>query len=47
MGGRILSEFNDLKRTLESASKELNIELEKLNRIVSGDCDINDIHKNI
>ena len=45
MGGRILSEFNDLKRTLESASKELNIELEKLNRIVSGDCDINDIHK--
>lgn len=45
MGGRIQSEFNDLKRTLESASEELNIDLQKLENIISGNCNLGEIHE--
>ena len=45
MGNRIRSEFNDLKRTLDSASEELNIDLEKLKNIISGNCNIEDTYQ--
>ncbi len=45
MGSRIRSEFNDLKRTLESASEELNINLEELENIVSGNCTLDEVHR--
>lgn len=45
MGSRIRSEFNDLKRTLVSASKELDIDLIELENIISGNCNLDDTHK--
>jgi len=42
-GARILSEFNDLKRTVESAAKELYYNLNLLQNIVNGDAEENEI----
>ena len=36
MGSRIICELNDLKRTPESAAKELNVPIKELDRIIKG-----------
>lgn len=38
IGSRIICELNDLKRTPESAAKELNIPIKELHRILKGVC---------
>ena len=43
IGSKILSEFNDLKRTLESASKELGVNLSILNDAVKGELPKNEL----
>ena len=43
MGARIRSELNDLKRTPEAAAEELGIHAEKINNIIKGDCNFEDI----
>ncbi|MEC7958275.1 MAG: hypothetical protein VX172_02120 [Pseudomonadota bacterium] len=43
LGSRILSELNDLKRTLKSASEELNINLSILKAAVNGDLPKNEL----
>jgi len=42
MGACLLSEANDLKRPLEIVASELNIELEKLQQLCSGELDVGD-----
>ena len=44
IGARIKSELNDLKRTPESAAEELGIEPSKVNDILNGNCDINEVY---
>ena len=44
IGSKILSELNDLKRTLESASKELDIELSILEKAVKGELPLNELN---
>ena len=36
LGSRIMCELNDIKRTPESAAKELNVEVEELKSIIEG-----------
>ena len=36
IGSRIMCELNDLKRTLESATKELSVPIKELHRIIKG-----------
>ncbi len=38
IGARILSEANDLKRTVESMAADLNIDSKYLQRVIDGDC---------
>ncbi|MBT5399076.1 hypothetical protein HOL24_00885 [bacterium] len=38
VGSRILSEANDLKRTIESMSHELNVDFEYLQNVINGNC---------
>ncbi|MEK6932726.1 MAG: hypothetical protein AABW56_02930 [Nanoarchaeota archaeon] len=44
MGARIRSELNDLKRTPQAAAEELRIDVEKINNIIKGNCNLEDIH---
>jgi len=45
IGNRILSEANDLKRTISSLASELNFDEQKLTQIVKGECDIEDTYE--
>ena len=40
IGARILSEANDLKRTVITLSKEIGIDFEKIKQIIEGNCKI-------
>ena len=42
IGARILSEANDLKRTISTLAKEVNIDEKKIKLIIDGECDLND-----
>ena len=42
IGKRILSESNDLKRTLDSLANEIGVEKAKLKRVVNGQCELSD-----
>lgn len=42
IGKRILSEANDLKRTVKSLSKEIDIDEKLMKKIIKGDCEIKD-----
>ena len=42
---RLRSEFNDLKRTPSSVSKELNFPKKKIDSLLSGDFNYNDLFK--
>lgn len=42
LGARILSEANDLKRTLKALAEEIEIDEIELNRIVKGECSLSD-----
>ena len=44
IGARIKSELNDLKRTPESAAKELEIDQKIINNIIEGNCEIKDVY---
>ena len=45
IGARILSEANDLKRTISSFAKEIDYDEGRLNRIIQGDCDFKEIRE--
>ncbi len=45
MGARILSEANDLKRTIEAMADDLNVEYEYLQNVVDGKCKKKDTFK--
>jgi hypothetical protein len=40
IGARILSEANDLKRTISTMAKEINLEEEKIKLIINGECEL-------
>ena len=42
IGQRILSEANDLKRTIETVSKDLSISLDKLNALIDGNLEMSE-----
>lgn len=42
IGARILSEANDLKRTISTMAKEINYEENKINLIINGECELED-----
>jgi hypothetical protein len=42
IGKRILSEANDLKRTLTALSLDINVEEEHLKKVIDGDCSLED-----
>ena len=44
LGSRILSEANDLKRTVEALSSDINVSIDKLKNIISGKSSIEDIY---
>ena len=45
IGSKILSELNDLKRTVKSASEELGINLSILNDAVNGELPENELQR--
>ena len=45
IGSRILSEANDLKRTVDALATELDLEFELVQRVVCGDCDLSETYQ--
>jgi methylphosphonate synthase len=45
IGARIFSEANDLKRTIESMSKDLGVDFKYLQKVIDGDCNKKDTFK--
>ena len=40
IGARILSEANDLKRTISTMAKEVHLDEEKIKLIIDGECEL-------
>ena len=45
LGKRILSEANDLKRTVNALAKDINVDEEFLAKVIEGDCEIDDSYE--
>ena len=45
LGKRILSEANDLKRTVSSLAKDINVDEEFITKVIDGDCEIDDSYE--
>ena len=45
LGKRILSEANDLKRTVKSLSKEIDIDEKYMEQIINGECELEDSYE--
>ena len=46
LGLKIIEEANNLKRTKEALAQELNISLTNLEKIIQGNCSLNESNKN-